>query len=671
MNKGKQMKWMAAALILSLVCCPAVTGAEDGETLAASEKAGQVYMPIGEITVHGDARTRDLPGSVDVLGKDQIEASDAVQALDLMRQIPGVTIMNYNFGGVPNGFTLRGWYLPHGRGAMANVDGIPLNCYMENGDGSIDMNQLIVEDLESVEVIKGPMDKRYGNWARAGVINFETRKRGDFAKAKFSYGSYDTQKYYATYGKESEDTRFNQIYSAEYYLTDGYRDNSEYERKNAYGKWFYRPNDDMQVGLVLHGFDSSWDSSGYISEQTWLADPTADNSKNDGGFKDVVDVQMHLDWNLAPNMPLTFKTWMLKDDYSRFYTVPLGAKAQQEYHYEQTNYGMLANLGYDLDLAQRGEMRFDVGTDYKIYNTIDQRYNTYYRTHTSTVHDDEYDMQNYGVYAKANYDPIESLRIFGGVRMDAFDGSLDHNLTGVGRDLQDYDIWTYSSGIIYSFLRSYSLYANYGTSFQLPLGDAGYNQNAPDASDIKYWEVGFKASPFQWLDFRYAYFQSENSDEITQNVNGTYAHEGETLRKGSELEFRLMPVKELEFFASYTFQEATYEAGTNEGKDIRFTPDSIFTAWAEYLAPTQTTVRAAYRKVGDWYLTPNNRYPADGFEVLDLSVRHPLNKNWSLQIGAYNLLDEQYSEFVLNPNGTNYYAGNNDRNFMATVSWEY
>ena len=647
------------------------TSEQSVEKKVLNPEGNDVFMSIGEVVVYGEKEADKLAGSVDVIGEERISESDAVQALDLLRKIPGVTIMNYNFAGVPNGFTLRGWYLPHGRGAAASVDGIPWNSYIVNGDGSIDLNMLIVDDIESITVTKGPIDKRYGNWNRAGSLDFQTRKRGDFFNVSAGIGSYDTYQLNASLGKESENKKFNQLYSVEGYTSDGYRDNSGYDRKNAYGKWYYRPSDDLQVGLVLHAFDSDWDSPGYISQSVWDTNPKADNTKNDGGYKDFREVQVHVDWQITDNMPLQFKTWLQDDDYSRFWTVPT-VQSQQEYHYEQTMYGALVNLAPSFKLGQESDLRFDVGVDYKSYNTDDTRYTTSYRTRTGLLWQDEYEMQNLGAYLKADVNPIKQLRLFGGLRYDTFDGTIDHILDGTTLDMSDYDIFTYSAGGVFTPFNGYSVFADMGTSFQLPLEDAGYNTDSPEESDIDYYEAGLKLQPLDWVMIRYAYFRSTNTDEITQNATGTYSHEGKTVRKGHEIEMRLTPMKEIELFASYTLhQDAVYEQGTNEGKQIRFVPDYIFTSWIRYTAPTDTRFQLEYRKVGDWYLTPDNTQSAEGFQVADFRISQEFKKHWKVSVAVNNIFDEKYSEFALSLGGTNYYAGNPARNLMVTVDYEF
>ena len=130
-------------------------------------------MTMGEIVVSAeqDNPAVDIPGSVDVVSEEEIARQNNKTALDALRNVPGITIGDYNSGGVPNGFTLRGFSNgSHGNHTAVTIDGIPYNYHMGSADGAIDLNQLIADDIVGVEVIKGPIDARYANWNRAGVI---------------------------------------------------------------------------------------------------------------------------------------------------------------------------------------------------------------------------------------------------------------------------------------------------------------------------------------------------------------------------------------------------------------------------------------------------------------------------------------------------------------------
>ena len=649
----------------------------DKDTESSRDEDNQVVMNIGDMTVSAKKpvkRCADLPGSVDIIGAEEVQKQEADTALDILRIVPGFAVGDYNSGGVPNGFTMRGFGMGgHGKHTAITIDGIPSNYPFGPTDGAVDLNQLSVDDIESIEVVKGPIDARYGNWSRAGVIHFHTRQRGDFSTAKLAYGSFDTQKAFLSFGKEHFNNKFNQLYSVEISDTDGYRENSEYTRQNAYGKWFYRPGTDLQIGMILHAYNADWDAGGYLTQSQWDSDPEQSLVEGDGGYTDMNEVQLHVDWKINENMPMEIKFWYTEEEYSRFSTY---SGNQTEGHFNHDVYGTLVNLGYDAYLAGSQTVRFDVGFDYRNYDTDEEKYNTTNRKRDSQSKDNDYNLSNLGVYAKANYDPFERLRLFVGCRFDTFDGEFTNRLTNATLNMRDYDIWTYTTGAIFTFLPNYSIYGNVGTGFQLPQNDAKYPADAPDESSFTQYEVGVKANPVKQIMLRYAYFQSKNDDEITGSYNSTtnewvYTHEGESSRYGHEVEINFMPVENLQFFGAYTRQEATFEEGTKDGDWVPAVPEYILKLGFEYAFPFGTALRCWYNDVGKWYTRSDNTAEYDGYQVFDFKVSHQFSDGWAVAFDVKNLFDESYSEYVSNWSGSNQYAGSDGRYLQATLKYTF
>jgi vitamin B12 transporter len=93
------------------------------------------------------------------------------EASDALREVPGLVIVrNGSFGSVTSLF-FRGGESDH---AKVLVDGVPVN---QNG-GSFDLSGLLVEDVERIEVVRGPSSALFGSDAMGGVIHIVTR-RGD------------------------------------------------------------------------------------------------------------------------------------------------------------------------------------------------------------------------------------------------------------------------------------------------------------------------------------------------------------------------------------------------------------------------------------------------------------------------------------------------------------
>lgn len=638
------------------------------ETLTPGK--GEVFMNIGEVVVEAkkNAVTHvDLPGSVDILGKDQIDKEVVGNALELLRRIPGFIYRDYGNGGVPNGFTMRGFNSNHGSDNLVNIDGIPINDHFWQEDGAPDLNQLSPDEVDRIEVIKGPIDARYGNWGRAGIVNIETRKRGDFFKSNISLGSWDTHKVYVTGGQESENSKFNQVYSVEYYDTDGWRENSENKRQNANGKWYFRPSEDVQIGLQTHLYNGDWYTGSYITENMWSANPRQAfaAAQNDGGEKDLNEMSLHLDWNTNGNMPVEARLWRKESTGSRYADWGGG---QTESFANEVVYGMLANLGYAVNSGGKTSLRFDSGFDFRNFDSNVQNWNTDARVRETINSNDDYMFRNLGMYLKANYDPMAQIRLFAGIRHDLFSGDTTNRLTDVKRDMDDYNVTTYKLGIIGNITDKFSLYANMGTTFTLPKKDEKYAATHRDVNDLLFTEVGFKTNPFDWLLLRYAYFHSK--EDVVALIAGDYVDQGNAVRKGHELEVNVTPVKGLALFTALTLDDSKFDGGANDGNWVTSVPDYILNTGIQYDSSYGTGARIWYRCVGKWYTDETNQHSYKGYETADLTVYQNIAKKWTVSVDVKNLFDQKYAEFVGYWSGANQYMSSNPRSLYVSMKYD-
>lgn len=638
--------------------------------------SGEVFMNIGEIVVKGrdeSLENIDLPGSVDVLGSDEIKYENVNDALELLRKVPGIGISDYGGAGVPKGITIRGFESTHSRYTTVTVDGIPINTHLQLADGAPDLNALPAEEIDQIEVVKGSLDARYGNWSRAGLLHFKTRTRGDFHKAKVSYGSWDSKKIYASIGAENFDGKFNQIYSVDYFDSDGWRDDTPRDRENGFARWYFRPSDNLQIGLHTHIYKADWTSGGYIPESAWLEDPRQNtaSSATDGGSKDLTEGSLHIDWDIAPNLVLETKAWLTDATRSGFNDWGSG---QTECYWESQSYGFLTNLGWDTSVFAGKPFKLDVGFDYRFFDDHGEEWNTISRTRTSLVSGSEengdYNFTNYGIYLKANFDPTSYLRLFAGLRHDWFTGDMTEWETGVYKEMRDYNITTYKGGVIVTPIEKYSIYANAATTFALPNGADKYDANAPDEKNFFFWEIGFKGEPWSWLLFRYAYFDQEESG--LELEAGKWVDYGDARRKGHEIEINVVPYESLQFFTSYTYYDAKYETGDNSGKDLKRVPDYLFKLGVQYTFPWKTTeIRGWYNKVGGWYTSADNEHSYEGYNTVDLKLVQKIGKRLSLTLDVKNLTDEVYSEWVSYWSGENQYATADARSFYLSLNYDF
>ncbi|MCV4275847.1 Plug domain-containing protein [Pseudomonas capsici] len=109
---------------------------------------------------------------------------------EFFRRTTGVTITEFNQGTTSGKISFRGF---NGEGEVNAVklliDGIPSN----SNDGNMPfMDMIFPLDIDSIEVVRGTSDPRYGLNNIAGNVNINTRIGGDYTRARLRYGSYNT-----------------------------------------------------------------------------------------------------------------------------------------------------------------------------------------------------------------------------------------------------------------------------------------------------------------------------------------------------------------------------------------------------------------------------------------------------------------------------------------------
>lgn len=127
--------------------------------------------------------------AVTVLDRERIERSQAASLPELLKQVPGVSLANNGGPGKSTALFMRGTESDH---VLVMIDGIKIGSVSAGGAA---LQDLPLELIERIEVVRGPRSSLYGSEAIGGVIQIFTRKgRGQGVKPFFSagYGTHDT-----------------------------------------------------------------------------------------------------------------------------------------------------------------------------------------------------------------------------------------------------------------------------------------------------------------------------------------------------------------------------------------------------------------------------------------------------------------------------------------------
>ncbi|MDF1547805.1 MAG: TonB-dependent receptor [Bacteroidales bacterium] len=158
----------------------------------------QIYLlqkdqKIGEVIVTADRRPRnleDIPARLDVITPREVKSYPATNVDNYLQAIPNVYV-NRSWGifSKNSSVTMRG--MDGTARVLVLLDGVPLN---QSAGGGINWHLIESEQVEKIEVLKGPASALYGNNAMGGVINIITKKneKRTAAGGSLQAGTYKT-----------------------------------------------------------------------------------------------------------------------------------------------------------------------------------------------------------------------------------------------------------------------------------------------------------------------------------------------------------------------------------------------------------------------------------------------------------------------------------------------
>lgn len=212
---------LLAAPVWAQDATPTPTPTSETDAASSDEKV---------IVVTAERRPQTLlqsPSSVAVVTRAQIEARKSFDLADAVRLLPGVSVSQSGTFGKTASIFLRGTNSNH---ALVLVDGVRANSPQ---DGRFDIGQIPIENVEQIEIVRGPASALYGSDAIGGVINIITKRgQGPWRTGgQLEYGSFNTQKQVINVTGASDKNRV--AFSAFRNKTDGNFQNDDFRNLGA------------------------------------------------------------------------------------------------------------------------------------------------------------------------------------------------------------------------------------------------------------------------------------------------------------------------------------------------------------------------------------------------------------------------------------------------------
>ena len=173
------MKIILSSLALLVPAVVHAQGAQDTARIA----------PVVVTATRSPLAAERVPSSVSVITGAQLRAQGITEVVDALRQVPGLAVVQTGSYGGATSLFIRGG---ESKFAKVLIDGVPVN----DAGGAFDFSSLSTDNLDRIEIVRGPASVLYGSDAMAGVVQLFTLRgtagmHGDVDARAGGYGSSD------------------------------------------------------------------------------------------------------------------------------------------------------------------------------------------------------------------------------------------------------------------------------------------------------------------------------------------------------------------------------------------------------------------------------------------------------------------------------------------------
>jgi vitamin B12 transporter len=624
---------LAAAIIFTLL-----------PPLVADRAALAEIIDIPEIVVtpnYTATPVERLGSTVSVIKREQIAAMSPASVAQLFRSIPGVTVIETGGPGGTTDVRLRGAETGH---TLVLIDGVRVNDFATTRD-DFDFAQISPNDIERIEILRGPQSALYGSDAIGGVINIITRKPspGTSASASVEGGSYGT--YAGRLSGSMSRGDLSLRLGGAYFKTDGFsrRGDPDDNEPDGTEKWAgrvnatYAPADGPKVEVGVNAFHqaSDYDSfsdpdAPYTVERTTISGfGRLTMPSTEGGVEHSMTA-FFLDSgrdNLEPGGSLPV---------SRFDATSVGAE------YQGTK-----------DLGRLGSLLLGSRLEYETARNDAES--------VSSFPGYESDRTLYAVYGLHQIEPRDDLYLTFGAR---YDGEIDGNGFLTGRATAAYAMPESET----------TLRASVGTGAKRPTfyqiannnyAAAKYPDEDVDTDLQPETSVGVDAGIDQALlggrvDLSATVFYNRFHDLLAFNSiafpDGAYENIDRAETAGVEIEATadILPGR-LRAGASYTY---LYSRDLDTGRPLPRRPEHTAAVDLTLILSERADLTLSGIYVGERFNTSSATTPLPAYGRLDLSARYFLTPETEIFGRIENLTDADYEDPAgYNTTGLSAYVG--------------
>jgi vitamin B12 transporter len=624
----------------------APTGTPEGQVQVAAE--GVVEAEAASDQAAG-VPAAHLGTAVTVVTGEDLQRQQVRHAADALRSLPGVSVARF---GSPAGLSevrIRGAEANH---TLVLIDGIEANA---GSDGSFDFSDLLTEDIERIEVIRGPQSALYGSNAIGGVVNIITRS----GKGPLSVVARSEVGTFATRGAAARASGGNDrvwgAVSVQHQGSEGHNlapegplgEEDGYRLTSFSAKAGAMLAENIQLDVTIRHSDKKMDrddETGGNTRDGWviLSDSLSHYSSS------VLLMGANLRWDMLDgnlthlfkaSRNLTHRDDVLVSDFGIFpaYTTDdaYGISYQSTYRFQTPA----------------------IGVKHAITGLIDQERETFENESGGTVMAAR---KRTGYAAEWRGDFFERVYLSAGLRHDDYDRFEGFTTwrTGISVPIPELNVRPHASA---------------GTGVKVPtmfeqFGQTPFFEPNPDLrpEKSKGWDAGIEFTAWQGraiLDI--TYFNSDLIDRIDTifgPVSTAINIPGKSTREGVEVSGAIQITTDLRFGFAYTYMDTQGSDGQREIRRPTHSARGDLT-YIFHEGRGQLQLMAVYQgEADDRVLSPDflteGRIVLDDYWLVTAAASYKLNPGLEIYGRVENLFDEDYEEiFGYQTAGIAAYAG--------------
>jgi len=610
--------------------------------------------------------------SVTVIDAKMIETMGANTLLDVLRIIPGLGVHQSQI--YINEIESRGVKTWFSEKVLILLDGHSLNS-LRNGGATLQYDTINLQNVERIEVIRGPASALYGENAFTALINIITKKAEDIdgTVASVRVGSFNTQSYNLLFGKKIEgDVSLSA--NLNYVKSDGYK---AYIAQDTVGNSGYtNPTTDKtslhlkvdSKGFYFVGQYTDRKEGPHFGVTKVLNDRTEYNYKSyflEVGYKNTLTEALSLHTRLyydnsTPNnqievFPKGFPAPVYTDGILAISSIEEEKKGVEALiTYKKEKVTIVSGMMYEKQALSnpREIQNYHPITLAPFSGMVDLS------KELRSIR--EVDREVYAFYAELLYDINEDIRVTLGGRYDNF-SDFGGNFSPRGGIT-----WQANDTNTFKFM--------YGEAFRAPTFAELHNQNNPavvgnpnlNPENIKTFELSCVNSDIDNTEITFTLFHNDLSNIISLDSMGNHVNDGNMETQGVEAEIKYNLGRGSYIIGNYTYQDPQNK--TNNASMANVSKHKGYMG-ANYRIAKGYNLYVDANYIGKQFRDKEDvREAVEGSVVVNttLLMKEVFVKDLKLRISVYNILDEQIYD-----SATPFDYPLPERSFMAELTYKF